>query len=157
MLPSKYFEQETTEQVINKIKKATMACDFNALMNYICYIHENMIIIDYRYFKHIASENSYPAIMAHIKNTMDNAMALTGKPYFTACGCIKSLTVKDLDKHLTFFKSLASVLNVEYANTLEKAYIYRAPFIFSQIFSIVSCFVDKLTLQKITIVDKEKA
>ena len=45
-------------------------------------------------------------------------------------------------------------LKDKYPEKLAKCYVYNAPFIFTQIFNIVSMFIDKETQKKIELVKK---
>ena len=151
MLSANFFEIKT-DKIISKIKNNSSIHD---LMNYICYTHENIIIMDYRYFKYIACENSYQLIINHFLRIINSI--LTNQSSFTVCICIKSLTIGDIEKHITFIKIFSNILKKTYENKLDKCYIYKAPFIFSQIYNIISCFIDKVTQQKIVIVDNESS
>ena len=71
---------------------------------------------------------------------------------FTVYLNMKSLTISQLDKHRNFLTQISSVLKARYPDTLSKCYVYDAPFVFSQLYNIISIFVDKETLCKIQIV-----
>jgi hypothetical protein len=47
---------------------------------------------------------------------------------------------------------ISEVLKTSFPDNLEKCFIYKAPFIFSQFFSVISTFVDKKTLSKIELI-----
>ena len=147
MLSANFFEI-TNDKILSKIKTTPSMHD---LMNYICYTHENVVVMDYRYFKYIACENSYQLIINHFLTIIDSILNIQSS--FTVCICIKSLTIGDIEKHITFIKNVSNILKNTYENKLDKCYIYKAPFIFSQIYNIISCFIDKVTQQKIVMVD----
>ena len=67
---------------------------------------------------------------------------------------MKSLTLSDVDKHKIFIQNIAVFLKEKYPNKLEKCYVYNAPFVFAQIYNIVSIFIDKDTQKKIELVNK---
>jgi len=105
------------------------------------------IILDYRYFKLIAIEDNYEIIInTIIQNINEN---LKTNNTFTIHIYMKSLTLTDLDKYYPFICRITEILKTCYPDKLEKCYIYDAPFIFKQIFSIVSIFIDKKTQLKI--------
>jgi hypothetical protein len=152
--------KNSTEEVVAKIRTTQ---DPQKLMNYICYINpttanepegDNTIIMDYRYFKHIASPYSYQSITAQLLNMIDTVLSKYSK--FNVKICIKSLTVSDIDKHYAYIKDLSNVLKTTYQDKMGYCHVYRAPFIFAQIFNIVSCFIDKETQTKIKLMDTPK-
>ena len=67
---------------------------------------------------------------------------------------MKNLTITDIDKHTTFIQNLSGYLKDKYPQKLSKCYIYNAPFVFSQIYTIVSIFIDKETRKKIELINK---
>ena len=150
MLPENYFEH-TTEQVLANITKMTTGPDpTENLMNAICHVYENLLVVDYRYFKYIASKNSYETIFTHITNVMNKH--LFNHSQLQVHLCIKGLTVAELDKHTPFFKNITQLLNTRYENKMATCHVYKSSFIFSQLFALVSCFIDKETLQKVQLV-----
>ena len=121
--------------------------------NGVCRAEGNVIIADYRYFKHVASPSSYAAIVGQVVKSIDRV--LENYPNFVAHMCIKSLTVSEIDKHMEFIKAFCTTLKTRYHNKMTKCYVYKAPFIFSQIYNIVSCFIDKDTRTKVELVKAE--
>lgn len=147
MLPATYFEH-TTEQVLANISKMTTGPDpTNNLMNAICHIHENLLVVDYRYFKYIASPNSYETIVTHMNNVMNKYLFTNSQLYVHLC--IKGLTVAEIDKHMAFFKNVTQLFSKNFDNKMAKCYIYKSSYLFTQLFNLVSCFIDKITLQKV--------
>jgi hypothetical protein len=144
------FFSESSEEVMKRISQATSA---EELINQICYSDGNVLFMDYRYFKYIASVSSYHLITTRVVEMIDQI--LLGYPKFDARVCIKFLTVTDVDKHMTYVKSLSNVLKTRYQDKMETCSIYNAPFIFAQIYGIVSCFIDKDTQAKIVLVKKQ--
>ena len=51
-----------------------------------------------------------------------------------------------------FAVNITNLLNEEFPDKLIKCYIYNAPFIFSQIITLVSKFIDKKTQNKIELI-----
>ncbi len=137
------------------LKCVTFATSAEELIERICFHENNLLIVDYRYFKHIASKMSYQLITTHIVETIDHI--LMSHPKVIVHTCFKSLTVSDVDKHMGYIKTLSNVLKTRYQDKMLTCSIYNAPFIFAQIYGIVSCFIDKDTQAKITLVKKNDA
>ena len=97
-----YLFENTLDEIASKIKNTTSICD---LMNFICYSNDNIVFLDYRYFKYIATKASYEYIISHVLNIIDNVLIQHGN--FNACICIKSLTIGDIEKHLNFIKEIS--------------------------------------------------
>jgi hypothetical protein len=142
--------ENTLDEVASKIKNASSIYD---LMHLICYPKDNIIVLDYRYFKHIANASSYDFISTYMLNNIDTILINHSK--FNAVICIKSLTVGDIEKHMGFIKHISEQLKKKYENKLDKCLIYNAPFIFKQIYNIISSFIDKETQLKIQLVEKK--
>ena len=68
---------------------------------------------------------------------------------------LKKLTLIDIDKHKEFIQDMSVYLKDKYPDKLIKCYIHNAPFVFSQIFNIVSLFIDKDTQTKIELIVKK--
>ena len=142
---------ESSDEVLKRIRFASSAED---LVENICHTEGNQLIIDHRYFKHIASPVSYQTITTKIVNGIDEILA--SHPKFIAHICIKSLTVSDVEKHMAYIKALSITLKERYQDKMEKCSVYKAPFIFAQIYGIVSCLIDKDTQAKISLVKQTK-
>ncbi len=67
---------------------------------------------------------------------------------------MQKLSIADVNKHNLFIQQMSSHLKDKYPKKLSKCYVYNSPFIFTQIFSIVSIFIDKDTQNKIELVVK---
>lgn len=141
---------ESSEEVMKRISLATSS---DELINQICYSDGNILVVDYRYFKYIASIASYQLITNRIVEMIDQILQNNEK--FITHACIKSLTVSDVDKHMNYIKHLSNVLKERYQDKMLTCSIHKAPFIFAQIYGIVSCFVDKDTQAKIILVKKQ--
>ena len=135
-----------SEKIITKIKKG----EWNEVLNSICDIKNNKIIIDYIYFKYFATKETYSIILALISKNID--IILSSHNTFSVYINMKSLTMVEIDKHKFFIQHIASILKEKYPSKLCKCYIYNAPFVFSQFFNIISLFVDKETISKIELV-----
>lgn len=136
----------TSEKIISKIKQG----DISEILKELCHSDKDTLILNYVYFKHLASINSYHLISVQIINNIDYILC-TNKT-FTVSVDMKGLTIGDVDKHKSFIQSISTLLKNRYPDKLNKCYIYNAPFVFSQIYSFVSLFIDKDTQNKIEIV-----
>lgn len=136
----------TTELIISKIGN----CDIKFILNGICYIKEDALVVNYKFFKYFASIETYDIIQQYFINSIDTI--LKNYDSFTVYLNMKSLTISQLDKHRSYLSQISCVLKKRYPETLSKCYVYDAPFIFSQVYNIISIFVDKETLNKIQIV-----
>ena len=119
-----------------------------------CHSNEdNEILLDCRYFKLIYNLNCIDcdSIIQHVINVIRNT--LEKRELFIIHVCLKSLSLTDMDKYYKFICKLSEVLKSTFPDKLDKCFIYKAPFIFSQLFSIISVFVDKKTMAKIQLVD----
>ena len=103
--------------------------------------------LDYIYFKYFASKETYGIltnyIMSHI-NTL-----LLEYNTFTVHINMKTLTVLEIDKHMTFIQNISALFKETYSNKINKCYVYNATFVFSKVLKLVSLFIDPETQQKI--------
>jgi hypothetical protein len=115
--------------------------------------NENEIILDYRYFKVLSNLNCihYDSIIQHVVDVIH--ATIEKKELFIIHVCLKSLSLTDIDKYYHFICKISEILKTTFPDKLDKCFIYKAPFIFSQVFTIVSAFVDKKTLAKIELVN----
>ena len=113
---------------------------------------ESEIVLDCRYFKLICSLNyiDYDSIIKYVISVIKTT--LEKKELFIVHVCLKSLSLTDMDKHYKFICKISEVLKNTFPDKLDKCLIYKAPFIFSQLFSIISVFVDKKTMSKVELV-----
>lgn len=138
----------TSEKIIDKIKKG----ELNDILSKLCFINKNALIIDYIYFKYLATENTYSYILMYITNNIDNIL-LTNNDFIVHVN-MKKISLSDVDKHQIFIQNLSLYLKERYPDKLAKCYIYNAPFVFKQIFNIINVFIDKETQKKIELVKK---
>jgi len=140
------FESTTSEKILHKMKKG----EWTDILNGLCDIRSDSIVLNYNYFKHLAKEETYSYILIHITNIIDRLLMTTNELIVHVN--MKSLSLTEIDKHKMFIQQMSQILQEKYPDKLSKCYIYNSPFIFSQIFNFVSMFVDKETLKKIEIV-----
>jgi len=64
---------------------------------------------------------------------------------------IENLTILEVDKNKDFINYMSNTLKERFPDKLEICYIHDAPFIFKQIYALLSLIIDKKTLTKIKI------
>jgi len=135
-----------TEKIMAKIK----ASDLQYILSGLCYLKEDAIIIDLKYFKVFAEKATYQLITQILINHCD--LVLQSYPMFVVHLNASAFNIVQLDKHRTFLTQLSQLFANKYPDTLKTCYVYNASFVFSQIFNIVSLIVDKDTLKKIELI-----
>ena len=138
-----------------KIAKANiMKTCFNDILSKLCFALDSQnIILDYRYFKFIASVDNYDFLINYIVTVIQNV--LNKHETFILHVNLDSLALLHIEKHFGFIKKISEVLKIAFPDKLNICHVYNAPFIFSKIISILSAFVDKKTQQKIKLVKSE--
>ena len=132
--------------IIDKIKKGKL----NDILSKLCFVNKNAVLINYIYFKYIATKSTYDFILMYITNNIDNVLSTHSE--FIVHVNMQKISLGDIDKHQIFINNLSLYLKEKYPNKLLKCYIYKAPFIFNQIFNMISVFIDKETQEKIELV-----
>jgi hypothetical protein len=130
----------------------TIDVAFKPYLERLCIVKNNIIYFDYSIFKTIANDMTYDMITNYITSTFSDV--LKKKEQLTIHLSLKLLTINEADKHYNYISRLCSILKTDFPDKLLVCYVYNAPFIFFQIFSIISIFVDKPTQDKIQIMDK---
>jgi len=144
----KYFEENNENH--KKLKKQFIVCSNEILSKLCCVNHDNQVILDTRYFLLIATSENYNIILEYVICVIENLLTI----YETVFVHInmQSITLIHLDKHYTFIKHICILLQEKFPDKLEKCFVYNAPFLFSQLFKIISRFIDKKTQKKIELV-----
>lgn len=146
-----FIEKNSSEVIVNKIQSG----EWTFIMNHLCHIKDNSIILDNHYFKFFATKETYNIILTHIFNNLDTI--ITNYDTFVVHINMKGLTVSDIDKHLNFIQTVSSLFKEKYPNKLTKCFIHNAPFVFSKLLKILSLIIDKETRDKIEVVSKNNA
>lgn len=115
-------------------------------LDFICRVDGCNVYIDNRHFKYIGHLTNYDIILDHIVASLHKVLETF--PLYTIHLCLKSLTVGQIEKHYQFIKHACDVLKKTFVNKLNVCYIYQAPFIFNQLFRLITPFLDKLTISK---------
>jgi Fe-S cluster biosynthesis and repair protein YggX len=131
--------------IIAKIKRGEWA----EILDKLCSMKNDYIVIEYSYFKYIATKETYDIIISIICNNIENLL----KQYstFSVLLNLKMLTMVDIDKHKHFIQYVSNYLKEKYPDKMTKCYIYNPPFVFSQLFNIICMFIDKETQRKIVV------
>ena len=141
-----FLESSSSEKIIAKIKNG----EWKDIMNGLCNIKYSLVILDNNYFKYFATKETYNIILSHVVNNIDTILSVNNG--FTIHINMKGLTVSDIDKHYNFIQNISLLFKEKYPNKLTKCFIHNPPFVFSQIFNMISLFIDKETQSKIELV-----
>lgn len=143
-----FIEKISPDVIIKKIQSG----DWTYIMNNLCYIKDNCIILDNQYFKYFATKETYEIILTYIFNSLDTI--LTTYDTFVVHINMKGLTVSDIDKHLQFIQNVSSLFKDKYPNNLTKCFVHNAPFVFSKLLKLLSLLIDPETRNKIEVLSK---
>ena len=124
-----------------------MSAELPKLLSSMCYTHNNVVVVDYVYFKRIANKQTYDLIAQTIICNIDTI--LTQYDQFECHITLKMLTVGDVDKHMGFWIQMAGILKQRYQSQMSKCYIYDLPAFFTQCYKVISVFIDNVTQEKI--------
>jgi len=135
----------SSDVILKKIKCG----EWDEILGKLCSEKNDYIVIEYPYFKYIATAETYDTIVSlicsHIEKVLKNNIT------FSVYLNLKMLTLVEIDKHKNFIQYLSTFLKDKYPQKMEKCYIFNAPFVFSQLFHIISMFIDKETQSKIVV------
>ena len=133
------------------LKKYKHLYTHEQIMNNICYIDENNLIIQYSFFKKFANKNNYDQITQVIINNIDSIL----KKYdlIDVHFSLYKMDLLDLEKHYDFLINICKLMQYTYPDKLNKFNIYQPPYIYSKIYSIISTFIDKNTRSRIRLVE----
>lgn len=144
---TKYFE---TNENYKKMKGKITFCVKEILSNWCFPVKENEIILDSQFFILIASTDNYGIIMNSAISLIEEI--LKTNETITVHLNMKLFTLIHLEKHYSFIKNICLLLQEKFPDKLEKCFVYNAPFLFTQFFSIVSKFIDRKTQKKIKLI-----
>jgi len=148
-----YFSKNDYKHIKMIVQQNRMTSDEDFLKK-ACYLYkENHIVINYSYLKWIMKNGVYTNefLIEYIMNVFKETVMY--HKHFILHINSNHLTMMDIDKYYLFIKNISLIMKESFPNKLDKCFVYNAPFIFSKLFSILSVFIDKATLQKIQIVD----
>ena len=119
------------------------------ILNKLMSANKNEVFLNMAIFKLIASETTYSQIVSHVYQMLKDTSTTYGTVVVHVY--LKTITLSDLDKHKTFVMDMIKRFNDELPDILDICYMYKAPFVFAQIYSIISVVIDKDTKKKIHI------
>ena len=135
----------SSDAIINKIKRG----EWDEILGKLCSEKNNYVVIEYPYFKFVATVETYDTIVSIICSHIETILKKHNT--FSVHLNLKMLTLTEIDKHKSFIQYLSTFLKDKYPQKMDKCYIYNAPFVFSQLFHIISMFIDKETQGKIVV------
>ena len=97
----------------------------------------------------------YIAITQKILSSIDTILAT--ETQFSMHVFLKGIAIKDIHTHHKFIIQLTSLLKTRYPERLKICYIYHAPFIFQQIYNIISPYLDSPTRKKIVVMENKNS
>ena len=124
--------------------------NFNEILNKICFMEGDKVFIDYKIMKQVLHVNTYDIVFEHLINVTKEI--LLHNEFINIHVCLKGLTITDMDKHRNFAIRIIKTFSEQFPNKLNVCNLYKTPAIFSQIFALVSMFIDKVTTHKIRVV-----
>jgi len=121
------------------------------IMNNICYVEKNNLIIQYAFFKKCGNKKNYDIITDHIVNNINNI--LIQYDLINVHFSLHKMDLLDLEKHYDFLLCICKLMQTSYPDKLNKFNIYQPPFIYSKIYAIISSFIDKTTRSRIKLIE----
>jgi hypothetical protein len=120
----------------------------NDLLHNFCHIKtNNEIEIHYKYFKIINTFIDKNYILNYLIYIVEKV--LIKYQTFIVHVNIEKLTLLEVEKNRDFVQDMSNVLKEKFPDKLDVCLIYEGSFIFKQIYSLLSIFIDKKTLKKI--------
>jgi hypothetical protein len=132
-------------------KKNKHLYNHHEIINNICYIEENNLILQYAFFKKFGNKNNYEIITNHIINNIN--IILQKYDLINVHFSLFKMDLLDLEKHYDFLLCICKLMQYTYPDKLNKFNIYQPPFIYSKIYSIISTFIEKTTRSRIKLVE----
>jgi len=143
------------EYFAKKPKSKTFIKTFEQLFTSFCHNQNDEILIDFRYFKILEKINGFHTdiIIEYLVKMIQNILMKRDRLFFHVY--LQSFTLVDMEKQYNFIYKLHETVNnlvPNISDKLEKCFLYKAPFVLTQIFSLLSSFVEKKTLANIQVV-----
>ena len=138
------------DQYSNNNNSALQNKSFHDLINSFCHVNvEKEVVIDFRYFKLLSTWNGFDTdfMIQHIMNVIETALKYNEN--FIMHMYLKSLSMTDMEKYYPFIVKISETFKNKFADKLQRCFLYKPPFIFAQLFNIVSTFFDKKTIGKL--------
>jgi hypothetical protein len=137
-----------TSQITEKIRLGK----FNEILDGFIRVNAKGLVIDPKFLKQFANQHTYGLIVNYMEQLIIQLLTTMRQDTFNMYINLQSLSLVDLDKNLSFFKSLATYFSDKYPDKLNICYIYNASIIFETIFKMMKNFIDPETLSKLEII-----
>jgi hypothetical protein len=121
------------------------------IINNVCYLDKNNLIIQYAFFKKVGNKTNYRIITEHILKSINKI--LENYETIDVHLSLYKMDLLDLEKHNDFLFYICKLMQNSYPYNLNKFNIYQPSFIYSKIYSIICTFIDKTTRAKIRLVE----
>ena len=127
----------------------------NELFKQMCYINNenNQIYLNYIYFKELVDINMYDEILLYC-NSIFNTFLKTNNQLILNVN-VNKLNINIINKHYNYICYILQNFKENYPDKLDKCFVHNPPFIFAQLYKIISLIIDKSTQKKIIIVKNE--
>jgi len=137
----------TIELLYKDMKHGRKKLDMKEILENFCKIaNENEVAIDFKFFKLIACEQTYPTLIQYITNTIQKV--LEKYPSVSTLHInLKSMSLLDIDKHYVFIKGLS--LATDFTDHISLCNIYQSGFIFGKLLTVIFSCLNKETQMKI--------
>lgn len=134
------------EENYKKLKRGQVKPFIPDIMKNFCRtINNNEVVIDFKFFKFIASNDTYLLLIQYINDTIQ--MALMNVSSIIIHINLKSLSITDIDKHQIFIKKLSE--STDFIEKISRCNIYNAGYIFSTLINAIFIFLNSDTRQNI--------
>jgi CRAL/TRIO domain len=134
--------------------------EFNKMMNIslenFCNIsNDNNIMVNYTYFKKIKPHFDEEFLIQYMSFQIEQTIEKYGS--FVIHAHLTNLNLLDFDKYSLFVLKMADYFQKKrFPEKLHICHIYDVPFIFKQIYPFLCKFMDRVTLSKISLKNKEE-
>jgi len=119
-------------------------------------IYENHLLLDHRYMKNVLNQENYRELIDYIFCLIQNILQTYQN--FVIHINLQKLTIRDLEKYYPFMSQMSILLKCQLSDKMKVCYIYKPPFLLSQITKFISPFIDKNTQTEVIIIkDKDYA
>jgi hypothetical protein len=136
------------KNITNNINLKINEEKLNDLLHNFCHIKKNNELeIQYKYFKIINTFIDKTHILNYLIFIIENT--LLRYETFSVRVNIEKLTLLDVEKNKGFIMDMSNLLKERFPDKLDVCIIHEGSFIFKQIYSLLSVFIDKNTLKKI--------
>ena len=141
------FPEKHQKDIVNEI---VFKNDETNMKSFCRCIQENHVVLDFRYFKYMASPETYDSLCEFLISVVQTAIDQCG--IFRVSINMKLLSIGDIDRHKGFIFRIIQQLKTRFPDKLDKCNIHNAPFIINQLIMLIGPLIDKRTQDKISLV-----